>query len=279
MTTEKLPTYFITHGGGPWPWLDEDVMPVNFAQLSDALRNIPAEVGADPKAILLISGHWEAPEFTVQTTAQPPMIYDYVGFPPHTYEIQYPASGAPEVAARVMELLTDADITVHEDNTRGFDHGVYAPLAVAYPEADVPVFQMSLRDGLDPEEHLAAGRALAPLRDEGVLIIASGVPSYHNMRLSDVRDESRAFDQWLTDTMVSSDAPTRVRRLIDWEHAPAARVAHPREDHFMPGMIAVGAAGDDRGFRHYHEEDVMGWMSSSGYRFGPSAEIFDKISP
>lgn len=270
MSTKQLPTFFISHGGGPWPWLDESVMPVNFKQLAEALRAMPEEVGTTPKAILVISGHWEEPEFTVQTSPNPPMIYDYYGFPQHTYEIQYPAPGAPEVAARVAELLTEAGIKVRTDETRGFDHGVYAAMYVAYPDANVPIFQMSLREGLDPAEHLAAGRALAPLRDENVLIVGSGVPAYHNMRLRDVPAESKAFDAWLTETLVDSSAEERVSRLIDWESAPAARIAHPREDHFIPGMVAVGAAQTDAGYRNYHEEDVMGWMSSSGYRFGPA---------
>lgn len=271
MTATQLPTYFISHGAGPWPWLDETVMPVNFAALGDALRAIPSEVGRTPKAILMVSAHWEAPEFTVQTTPNPPMLYDYYGFPAHTYEVQYPAPGAPDVAARVQDLLADAGIASNTDDTRGFDHGVFAALAVAYPDANVPVFQMSLREGLDPQEHLAAGQALAPLRDENVLIIGSGVPSYHNMRVRNVEQESKAFDTWLTDTMVNVGAEDRVRRLSDWETAPAARVAHPREEHLLPGMVAVGAAGADVGHLQYHEENVMGWMSSSGYRFGPSA--------
>ncbi len=267
MSAKPLPTYFISHGAGPWPWLDESVMPLNFALLGDALRAIPDQVEVEPRAILMVSAHWEEDEFTVQSSANPPMLYDYYGFPKHTYEVDYPAPGAPDVAARIVELLGASDIEVRTDDVRGFDHGVFAPLAVAYPEARVPVVQMSLRTGLDPAEHLAAGRALAPLRDEGVLIIGSGVPSYHNMRLRDVPEQSKAFDDWLTETMVEVDPSERVHRLLTWENAPSARVAHPREEHFVPGMVAVGAAGGDPGHRDYHEEDVMGWMSSSGYRF------------
>ena len=269
MSNMKLPTYFISHGAGPWPWLDESVMPVNFAQLGGALGAIPDEIGTTPKAVLLISGHWEESEFTVQTSAHPEMIYDYYGFPLHTYEISYPAPGSPEVAARVVELLTEAGIEVREDDARGFDHGVYAALVAVYPDADVPVFQMSLREGLDPAEHLAVGRALAPLTEENVLIMGSGVPSYHNMTVRDVPIESETFDAWLTETMVEVGADERERRLVNWEEAPYARLAHPREDHFIPGLVAVGAAGEAAGHRHYHEERVMGWLFSSGYRFDP----------
>lgn len=272
METKKLPVYFISHGGGPWPWLDESVMPVSFEGLREPLEAIPKEIGTTPKAILLVSAHWEAPEFTVQSTPNPPMIYDYYGFPPHTYEIQYSAPGSPEVAGRVMELLRDAGITVDSDETRGYDHGVYAPMFVAYPDADVPIFQLSLRDGLDPAEHVEVGRALAPLREENVLIVCSGVPSYHNMRVRDVPVESKAFDAWLTKTMVDASTDERIERLLEWETAPGARVAHPREEHFLPGMVAVGAAGTDFGYRNYHEEDLMGWMSASSYRFGPLDE-------
>ncbi len=275
MSATQLPTYFISHGGGPWPWLDESVMPVNFAGLADALREIPRQIAEPPRAILLVSAHWEEPEFTVQTTPNPPMIYDYFGFPQHTYEIEYPAPGSPEVAERVVELLTAANIAVRTDAERGFDHGVYAPMFVAYPDADVPIVQMSLRDGLDPAEHLAVGRALAPLRDENVLIIGSGVPSFHNMRLRNVPVEAAAFDAWLTATMVESSTDDRVTRLVAWEDAPHSRIAHPREEHLIPGMVAVGAAGSDLGHRDYHEDNVMGWIPSSGYRFGDV--VSDKI--
>lgn len=243
-------------------------MPVNFALLGDALAAIPEEVGRTPRAVVIISAHWEEPEFTVQTAAAPPMIYDYYGFPQHTYEINYPALGDYEVSSRVVELLTDNQIAVCTDAARGYDHGVYAPMVKIYPDADVPIIQLSLRHGLDPAEHLALGRALAPLRDEDVLLIGSGVPSFHNMRARDKGLESKAFDGWLTETMVSVSPAERIDRLLDWEAAPFARVNHPREEHFMPGLVIAGAADGDIGGRHYHEENVMGWMSSSGYRFG-----------
>lgn len=267
--TERMPTYFISHGGGPWPWI-KDMMPMDYSELERSLQAIPGEIPETPKAILVVSAHWEAPEFTVQTNANPPMLYDYGGFPAFTYEIQYPAPGAPEVAARVAQLLTDAGITVAQDPERGFDHGVFAPLHVSYPDADVPMFQLSLRRGLDPAEHLAVGRALAPLRDEGVLIIASGYPSFHDLRAfgPQSRAASQAFDAWLTDTLVESDPTTRVERLLDWEQAPAARTAHPREEHLIPVMLAVGAAEQDPGEIQYHEDAHGGWMASSSYRFG-----------
>lgn len=180
-TSVRMPTYFLSHGGGPWPWL-AGPMRDNMAELEKSLQRLPHELPAAPTAILMISGHWEAPTFTVQTNPNPPMVYDYGGFPEHTYRITYPAPGSPALAARVVELLRAAAISVAEDPARGYDHGMFAPLAVAWPDADVPVVQLSMQRGYDPEAHLAVGRALAPLRDEGVLILGSGL-SYHNLGL------------------------------------------------------------------------------------------------
>ena len=264
----RLPTYFISHGGGPWPWI-MDQMPGDLSQLQRSLQGIPRELGLTPRAILVISGHWEEREFTVQTSPHPPMLYDYGGFPEFTYRIQYPAPGAPDVAARVGQLLEDAGIPTCYDARRGFDHGVFAPLYVMYPDADVPILQLSLRRGYDPAEHLAAGRALAPLRDEGVLIIGSGF-SYHNLRNFGpaATHDSKAFGDWLTESVVDLPAQERTQRLLDWDRAPSARAAHPAEEHLVPLMVAVGAAEDEAGVQIYHEPDFMGSIDSSSYRFG-----------
>ena len=178
-----------------------------YDRLEASLQQIPRDLGRTPKAVLVISGHWEEPEFTVMTTARPPMIYDYYGFPEHTYKIQYPAPGAPETAERVRQLIAAAGIPVGVDNARGFDHGTFSPLVAIYPQADVPVFQLSMKNGYDPAAHLAVGRALAPLREEGVLIVGSGL-SYHNLREfgPQARQPSAAFDQWLDETLVAFDA-------------------------------------------------------------------------
>ena len=266
-----LPTYFISHGGGPWPWLDGPFRR-NFDVLERSLRETAREIGAKPKAVLAISGHWEEPQFTVMSGAHPPMVYDYSGFPEHTYRIRYAAPGAPQVAQRVRELLEVAGLAAREDAARGFDHGTYTPLAVMYPEADVAVLQLSLKQGYDPGEHLAAGRALAKLRDEGVLVMASGL-SYHNLRQfgPGAKAASRAFDEWLTQTLVKSNPSERVERLLDWSRAPAAREAHPQEDHLIPLMIAVGAAENEPAEVVYHQDDLMGGVAASSYRFGKSA--------
>ena len=264
----RLPTYFISHGGGPWPWM-MDQLPGDWTPLQASLQAIPHELGVTPRAILAVSAHWEAPEFTVQTHPNPPMYYDYGGFPEFAYHLQYPAPGSPETAGRVTGLLDAAGIPVRQDATRGFDHGVFAPLFAAYPDADVPILQLSLRHGYDPEVHLAAGRALAPLRDEGVLIVGSGL-SYHNLRAMGpvAKEPSRQFDDWLTATLVEAAPEQRTRALLAWDKAPSARAAHPAEDHLIPLMVAVGAAEDDHGARTYHQDDLMGFITASGYRFG-----------
>ncbi len=265
---DRLPTYFVSHGGGPWPWI-KDMMPGDMSKLEASLQSIPRELGRTPRAILAVSGHWEEPEFTVQTSANPPMLYDYGGFPEFTYRIQYPAPGAPDVAARVGQLLEDAGIPTRYDGQRGYDHGVFAPFFVAYPNADVPILQLSLKHGYDPEAHLAAGRAIAPLREEGVLIVGSGF-SYHNLRNfgPGAARDSKAFGDWLTEAVVDVDPQERTRRLLRWDQAPSARAAHPAEDHLIPLMVAVGAAEDEPGVRIYHEPDFMGSIDSSSYRFG-----------
>jgi aromatic ring-opening dioxygenase catalytic subunit (LigB family) len=241
-----------------------------YDKLEASLKELPRETGTPPpQAILAVSGHWEEREFTVMSGARPPMLYDYSGFPEHTYRIEYAAPGAPQVARRVLELLAAAGLGAREDAARGFDHGVYAPLAVAYPEANVPVLQLSIRSDYDPETHLAAGRALAPLRDEGVLILGSGL-SYHNLRQFDERARvpSREFDEWLTAAVCGARAEERNRLLRDWQRAPSARAAHPREDHLIPLMVAAGAAEAEAAVRVYHEDAFFGGITVSSFRFG-----------
>ncbi|WP_210542061.1 class III extradiol ring-cleavage dioxygenase [Rhodoferax sp. PAMC 29310] len=264
-----LPTYFISHGGGPWPWMQDQAG--GYAKLAAALQAMSASLPTPPKAILMVSAHWEEANFTVQTAAQPGMIYDYSGFPAHTYEVTYPAPGAPDVAKRVKTLLTQAGIAADEDAERGFDHGTYSPLAVMFPQANIPVLQLSLKQGLDPEAHLAAGRALRPLRDEGILIVGSGL-SYHNLRELGPKGQapSAAFDAWLQSSVVQAHPHDREKNLRAWATAPAARQAHPREEHLLPLMVAVGAAGDDAATCPYHEATFFGAVTVSSFRFGPA---------
>jgi len=265
----RMPTYFLSHGGGPWPWLTGPMRDA-MGELEASLRRLPAELPTAPTAILMVSGHWEEPTFTVQTSPNPPMVYDYGGFPEHTYRISYPAPGSPALASRVAELLRAAAIPVAEDPTRGFDHGMFAPMAAAWPDADVPVVQISLKRGYDPEEHLAVGRALAPLRDEGVLILGSGL-SYHNLGLMGpgASGPSKAFDDWLGAVLLEREGAERSEALVHWASAPSARVAHPREDHLLPLMVIVGASEHDRATRTYHQDDFFGYVAASSFRFDP----------
>lgn len=268
MAARTLPTYFISHGGGPWPYMKEQTQGA-YDQLETSLHQMPRQLGTTPTAVLMISGHWEESEFTVMASPHPPMIYDYTGFPPHTYRVVYAAPGSPQTAERVRDLVERAGFPARLDAQRGFDHGAFAPLAVIYPEGDVPVVQLSLKRGYDPKEHLAVGRALAPLRDEGIVIVGSGL-SYHNLREfgPGAKDASAAFDQWLQQTLVGASPAERVARLIEWESAPAARKAHPREDHLLPLMVAVGAAESDPGTLVYHEDNFFGGISVSSFMFG-----------
>jgi aromatic ring-opening dioxygenase catalytic subunit (LigB family) len=246
--TTRQPAIYLPHGGGPWPWIDD--MRAQATSLLVWLQALPSELPAAPKAIVCVTAHWEARVPTVSAGPKPTLLYDYYGFPPHTYQIQWPVPGAPDVAARIRELLTAAGIDNAEDAERGYDHGTFVPLAVAWPEADVPVVQLSLIQGLDASAHLAMGRALAPLRNEGVLLVGSGM-SYHNMRGfgalmrgggGPVRQAADTFDAWLAEATASAD-PTAA--LARWAQAPAARDAHPREEHLLPLMVVAGAAEGD----------------------------------
>ena len=215
---------------------------------------------------MCVTAHWEEPVTTVSTAAAPPLLYDYYGFPPETYELAWPAPGDPSVAGRVRELLGAAGIDSAEDPSRGFDHGTFVPLAVAWPGAEVPVVQMSLVRGLDPALHLRIGQALAPLRDEGVLIVGSGM-SYHNMRGFGSRrggEDSQAFDAWLAS--IVADADSRGAALERWAAAPGGRASHPREEHLLPMMVVTGAAGVDVATIPYRGE-VLG-TTISAVRYG-----------
>lgn len=261
----QLPTYFISHGGGPWPYMPE--MASAMQTLAQSLADIPRQLGQTPKAILMVTAHWEENAFTLGTNPQPGMVYDYGGFPPHTYSVVYPAPGAPALAQRVQGLLLDAGLPVALDAQRGYDHGTFVPLVVMYPKANVPILQMSLRTGLDPADHLALGRALAPLRDEGVLIVGSGL-SYHNLRSfgAQAQAPSKAFDVWLQAAMAAAPAQ-RTQNLLNWAQAPFARQCHPREEHLLPLMVALGAAETDAATCIYHEEAIFGGVTASSFRF------------
>lgn len=265
----RMTALYLPHGGGPWPFMDPSGMfeAREGEVLSTYLRGIPSQLPERPKAIVAVSAHWEAAVPTVMTHARPPMLYDYYGFPASTYEVRWPAPGAPAVASRVRELLSAASIPSAEDAARGFDHGTFVPLKLTYPEADVPTIQLSLQEGLDPSRHLEIGRALAPLRDEGVLLVGSGM-SYHNLRellRHGGGTVSATFDAWLQRAVLAAPS-ARASELARWAAAPGARQAHPREEHLLPLMVIAGAAGDDHARVAY--SDTFGGARITAFHFG-----------
>jgi aromatic ring-opening dioxygenase catalytic subunit (LigB family) len=236
--------------------------------LTHYLRSVSQLPKERPKALLVISAHWEEDVPTVMTSQAPPMLYDYYGFPPDSYRITWPAPGEPVLAAKVRGLLEGAGFATAEDAARGYDHGTFVPLKLVYPEADLPVVQLSLMSSLDPGKHLALGRALAPLRDEGVFILGSG-NTFHNMR--GFRDPSShagalKFDQWLRGAVNGTAQAERDDALTKWADAPMARYCHPREEHLIPLMVVAGTAGEDRGVTSWNGT-FMG-VAGSGFNFG-----------
>ena len=262
-TPATQPAIYIPHGGGPGFFMPDPTG--MWVQMGHYLESLPASLPEKPRAILLVSAHWETEGFAFTGGKAPELIYDYYGFPPHTYELTYPAPGAPALADQAAQLLRDAGLPAYVDPEYGFDHGMFVPLKVAFPDADIPVVEMSLDASLDPALHLAAGRALAPLREQGVLVIGSGM-SFHNMAV--MRNPSLAaysvdFDHWLG-AAAQAPAGERTAMLEQWERAPNARHAHPREEHLIPLMVAAGAS-DAAGTMDY-SESMMG-SAISAYRF------------
>lgn len=260
----RQPVLFISHGGGPWPYIDD--MREDFAVTAAALTALPASLPAKPKAIIAISGHWENDVVTIATSAQPPMVYDYSGFPAHTYQIKYSAPGSPDIAMQTANLLEGQGIPFKLDPDHGFDHGTFVPLYLMYPDADIPVISMSIRRDYDPAAHIRIGQALEHLRAQGVLIMGSGL-TYHNLRRFNQSGAaaSETFERWLTEAVQATDVTARNQKLVDWESAPDARLAHPREDHLIPLMVAAGAAGESVG-RVAFRDRVWG-ITMASYRF------------
>jgi 4,5-DOPA dioxygenase extradiol len=229
-----VPAIFAAHGA---PVLLDDAGWVG--ELAAWAKALPK-----PKSVLMVSAHWEARPTTLGATQPVPLVYDFYGFPQQYYQTKYPSPGAPALAARVRELLRQKDIAVTDDEKRGLDHGAYVPLVAMYPQADVPVLQVSM-PALDARELFALGQTLSPLRDEGVLIFGSGFLT-HNMRYAFKRgtpDWAREFDAWAEDALARLD----VDALLDFqEKAPAARVALPTWEHYAPVLVAAGAVASER---------------------------------
>ncbi len=263
----RLPTTFIPHGGGPWPLLPVASDP-GYVALTRHLGAL-AKATAAAKALLIVSAHWEEDVPTVTTADRGGLVFDYYNFPAHTYDVAWRPPGDPQLAARVRALLTGAGIASADAPDRGLDHGVFVPGMVGWPKADVPVVQLSMVKGLDPATHLAIGRALAPLRDEGVFLLGSGM-SYHNLRAlfrgsPTMAQDATRFDAWMREA-VGRPRPARDAALTAWAEAPSARAAHPREEHLMPLHVVAGAAGDDPVSTPYR--NLLHGASVSSVHFG-----------
>jgi aromatic ring-opening dioxygenase catalytic subunit (LigB family) len=269
MTDVRQPAIFLPHGGGPCFWMKPrpPFAPNAWDSLRDYLAGVVAGLPERPRAFVVVTAHWEEARPTVSVAAAPGMLFDYYGFPAHTYELSYPAPGEPEVAAEAKRLLEAAGLSVGEDATRGFDHGVFVPMLIVDPKAEIPVVMVSIERDLDAKRHIAIGKALAPLRDQGVVVVGSGM-SYHDLKAFFDGDgrAAAAFDAWLDEAATKVDPEMREARLIRWAEAPAARACHPREEHLIPLMVAAGAGGTDAGTRSFH--DTIGGKAISGFRFG-----------
>lgn len=243
-TTKTLsPVLYLPHGGGPLPILGDK----RHEKLVFFLEGIASKLG-EPSAILVISAHWEEDLATVTSGSHPEIIYDYYGFPVEAYQIQYAAPGHPRLAQEVLALIEASAVPAKLDEQRGFDHGLYVPLKLMYPQARIPCIQLSLLRNLDPREHTALGKSLASLRKKNILIIGSGM-SFHNLKSffsqsAGSNTENEEFDRWLIETcthpMISPQE--RELRLIEWEKAPSARFCHPREEHLLPLHVCYGIA-------------------------------------
>ncbi len=253
---DRMPALYLGHGAPPL--VDDPVWP---GQLAAWAQGLPR-----PKAILVVSAHWESAPLTLGATTTVPLVYDFGGFPEHYYRVRYEAPGAPELAARVRALMPD-DEPVADQPRRGLDHGAYVPLTVMYPEADLPVLQMSMPT-LDPQKLFAIGQRLAPLRDEGVLIIGSGFLT-HGLPFIRFMDPNEAAPGWSTDFDAwAAEALARgaVDELIDYRHlAPGLRYAHPTVEHLAPMFVTLGAADDP---------EVAPETTVEGYWFGLSKRSF-----
>lgn len=221
---------------------------VGHSEMVTCLQGLAANIRR-PDVVVVVSAHWEQEVATITAGETPPLIYDYYGFPEESYEIAYPCIGDPALAGEIHRLLTESGIQAKLDPERGFDHGVFVPLKIMYPEANIPCVQLSLLKSLDPSSHIAIGKALRGISRENVLLIGSGF-SFHNLKAffasdsTESRNINHAFEQWLHDTCCNSEysEEERTRRLTHWVEAPGARFCHPREEHLLPLHVCYGAA-------------------------------------
>jgi len=256
-TENKAQIVYFSHGGGPLPILGD----ASHKAMVDFMIRLPSQL-VKPDAILVISAHWEESAATLLGAQNPAMFYDYYGFPEKAYEITYPAPGSPELANRIAGLMKKNNIPARIDPQRGFDHGLFIPLKLMYPEADIPSLQLSLLRSLDPAAHIALGNALRGLMNENILVIGSGF-SFHNMRAfswdgnSAPDPANEAFQNWLIETCTGPISQSeREQRLIEWEKAPSARYCHPREEHLLPLHVCQAMA--DKSAKLIFDDSILG---------------------
>ena len=254
---------FLSHGGGPLPLLGDSA----HAEMVASLKMITQKI-ATPSAIVVVSAHWETDIPTITHAANPELIYDYAGFPDESYDIEYAAPGEPALAEHLFETLSNNAIEAKLNDKRGFDHGLFVPLKIMYPNANIPCVQLSMLRSLDPAQHIALGSALSHVEYENLLIVGSGF-SFHNMRAFFTPDtqeshaQNTSFENWLIDTCSSQniDESERAARLINWESAPHARYCHPREEHLLPLHVCYGAA--QRPCSEYFSMQILGKQASA----------------
>ena len=264
---DKATILYFPHGGGPLPLMGDP----GHAGLKRFLGGY-ADTLDKPDAIIVISAHWEEVEIAITAAAAPPLLFDYSGFPPETYEYRYPAPGHPELATRVHDLLGGAGIESRLDAERGFDHGMFVPLLLMYPVADIPCIQISLSSSLDAALHVSIGKALSALKKENLLVLGSGF-SFHNipvmMSKTDAAIEPRnqVFEDWLAETCCTTtlSEAEREQRLVRWQETPHARYVHPREEHLLPLQVCYGMG--QAAARQVYQEPVAGFLCSA-YQWG-----------
>jgi aromatic ring-opening dioxygenase catalytic subunit (LigB family) len=256
----KAQIVYFSHGGGPLPILGDP----GHQAMVDFMTRLPLQL-RKPDAILVISAHWEERPATLLGAERPKMFYDYYGFPDEAYEITYPAPGSPALAEKIVGLLDKAGLPAQVDAERGFDHGLFIPLKLMYPKADIPALQLSLLRGLNPAAHIALGKALRGLRGENILVIGSGF-SFHNLRAffgqpTGVPDPANdAFQNWLLEVCAGTISQSeREQQLIEWERAPSARYCHPREEHLLPLHVCVELA--DKPGKVVFDAEILGKRS------------------
>ncbi|AYN87361.1 DODA-type extradiol aromatic ring-opening family dioxygenase [Commensalibacter melissae] len=262
----RQPVCYLPHGGGPCFFMDD---PYNiWTNMGDFLHKFPKTLPKKPDAIVVIAAHWESDPIKIHHHPNPSLYYDYYDFPEHTYQLQYPASGYPLLAEQIHTLLTEQHIQSEFEEKRGWDHSVFIPLKVMFPDADIPIVEISLHNNLDPAYHFNIGRALYPLRNKNILIMGSGM-SYHNLPFlfsGQGTREAYAFDNWLTDVISLPACDDRDRLLIEWEKTADAHSAHPRTEHLLPLMAVSGAARQDHGKCIF--KDIILHKPISAYQFG-----------